>query len=92
MAGSEAEEASWGWALQQTFEKALKAWLQHLGINPPHSHDIARLLLLLEQAGIDVNPLLPRLPRRPLQPRDPAGEIPRSHHCRCARNDGGTGC
>lgn len=53
------EEASWGWALQQTFEKALKAWLQHLAIKPPHSHDIARLLVLLEQAGIDVNPLLP---------------------------------
>jgi len=55
----EVEEASWGWALQQTFEKTLKAWLQHLAVKPPHSHDIARLLVLLEQAGIDVNPLLP---------------------------------
>ena len=52
------EEASWGWALQQTFEKTLKAWLQHLGIKPPHSHDIARLLLLLEQDGVDVRELL----------------------------------
>jgi HEPN domain-containing protein len=52
------EEASWGWALQQTFEKTLKAWLQHLGIKPPHSHDIARLLVLLEQAGVDVRELL----------------------------------
>jgi HEPN domain-containing protein len=53
------EEASWGWALQQTFEKTLKAWLQYLGIKPPHSHDIARLLVLMEQAGVDVSELLP---------------------------------
>ncbi len=53
------EEASWGWALQQAFEKTLKAWLQHLGVKPPHSHDIARLLVLLEQAGVDVSELLP---------------------------------
>lgn len=52
------EEASWGWALQQSFEKTLKAWLQHLGVKPPHSHDIARLLVLLEQAGVDVRELL----------------------------------
>jgi HEPN domain-containing protein len=52
------EEASWGWALQQTFEKTLKAWLQHLGIKPPHSHDIARLLVLLERDGVDVRELL----------------------------------
>lgn len=52
------EEASWGWALQQSFEKTLKAWLQHLGIKPPHSHDIARLLVLLEQASVDVRELL----------------------------------
>lgn len=52
------EEASWGWALQQTFEKTLKAWLQQLGIKPPHSHDIARLLVLLEQTGVDVSQLM----------------------------------
>jgi HEPN domain-containing protein len=52
------EEASWGWALQQSFEKTLKAWLQHLGVKPPHSHDIARLLVLLEQAGVNVRELL----------------------------------
>jgi HEPN domain-containing protein len=55
---SDVEEASWGWALQQTLEKTLKAWLLQLGIKPPHSHDIARLLMLLEQAGVDVNQLL----------------------------------
>ncbi len=53
------DEASWGWAMQQTVEKTLKAWLQHLGVKPPHSHDIARLLVLLKQARIDVNQLLP---------------------------------
>ncbi|MFM8276420.1 MAG: HEPN domain-containing protein [Cyanobium sp.] len=53
------EEASWGWALQQTLEKTLKAWLLHLGVKPPHSHDIARLLLLLEQADVEVNQLQP---------------------------------
>lgn len=53
------EEASWGWAMQQCLEKTLKAWLQHLGVKPPHSHDMARLLVLLEQAGVDVNELLP---------------------------------
>jgi HEPN domain-containing protein len=55
----EVEEASWGWALQQTFEKTLKAWLHHLGIKPPHSHDISRLLVLLEQTGVDISGLLP---------------------------------
>jgi HEPN domain-containing protein len=53
------EEASWGWALQQAFEKTLKAWLHHLGVTPPHSHDIARLLVLLEQAGVAVSELQP---------------------------------
>ena len=53
------EEASWGWALQQSYEKTLKAWLHHLGVKPPHSHDIARLIVLLEQAGVDVSELLP---------------------------------
>jgi HEPN domain-containing protein len=47
----EVEEASWGWALQQTLEKTLKAWLRHLGVKPPRSHDIARLLVPLKQAG-----------------------------------------
>ena len=47
------EEASWGWAAQQCLEKALKAWLHVLGVQPPATHDIARLLLLLQQAGVD---------------------------------------
>ncbi|MFM7465311.1 MAG: HEPN domain-containing protein [Cyanobium sp.] len=53
------EEASWGWAMQQCIEKILKAWLSTLGLPVPRSHDIARLLLLLESAGMDVGELLP---------------------------------
>jgi HEPN domain-containing protein len=53
------EEASWGWALQQCIEKLLKAWLITLGLPVPRSHDIARLLLLLGSAGVDVSELLP---------------------------------
>jgi HEPN domain-containing protein len=45
------EEASWGWALQQTLEKTLKAWLRQVGVKPPPTHDIARLLVLLEQVA-----------------------------------------
>lgn len=53
------EEASWGWAAQQCLEKTLKAWLDILGIKPPATHDLARLLLLLAQAGVGVGDLLP---------------------------------
>lgn len=55
----EVEEASWGWAAQQCLEKALKAWLCTLDVKPPPTHDIARLLLLLEQSGVDISALLP---------------------------------
>ena len=51
--------ATCAWALQQTLEKTLQAWLRQLGVQPPHSHDIARLLVLLERTGVDVNQLLP---------------------------------
>ena len=56
---TDVEEASWGSAVQQCFEKMLKAWLISLGSEVPYSHDIARLLLLLEQADVDVTDLLP---------------------------------
>ncbi|MCX5926693.1 MAG: HEPN domain-containing protein [Cyanobium sp. LacPavin_0920_WC12_MAG_63_22] len=55
----EVEEASWGWAAQQCLEKTLKAWLHHLGSTPPSTHDISRLLLLLQEAGVEVKDLLP---------------------------------
>lgn len=53
------EEASWGWAMQQCIEKLLKTWSITLALPAPHSHDIARLLLQLESAGVDVSELLP---------------------------------
>lgn len=53
------EEASWGWATQQCLEKTLKAWLHAVGTKPPQTHDLARLLLLLQEAGVDITELLP---------------------------------
>ena len=38
----EVEEASWGWAAQQSLEKALKSWLHINGVKPPATHDLAR--------------------------------------------------
>ncbi len=38
-------EGAWGFWLQQAVEKALKAWLLHLGDDdPPLTHDLRRLL------------------------------------------------
>jgi HEPN domain-containing protein len=55
----EVEEASWGWAVQQCLEKTLKAWLHIVGTKPPQTHDLARLLLLLQDSGVDITDLLP---------------------------------
>ena len=55
----EVEEASWGWAAQQCLEKTLKAWLHIVGTKPPQTHDLARLLLLLQDSGVDITELLP---------------------------------
>jgi HEPN domain-containing protein len=49
-------EAVWGFQVQQTIEKALKAWLYLLGVEPPFTHDLVALLKLLEQAGIEIAP------------------------------------
>ena len=54
----EVEEASWGWAAQQCLEKTLKAWLHTTGVKPPATHDLARLLLLLEQSAVYITALL----------------------------------
>jgi hypothetical protein len=40
-------EGAWGFWLQQSVEKALKAWLVHLGTIPPPTHDLNRLLRML---------------------------------------------
>ena len=53
----EVEEASWGWATQQCLEKTLKAWLHTLGTKPPPTHDLARLLLLLQELDVNVGDL-----------------------------------
>ncbi len=48
-------EAVWGFQVQQTIEKALKAWLYLTGVEPPFTHDLVTLVKLLDQAGIDID-------------------------------------
>lgn len=43
-----------GFHAQQAIEKALKAWLSALGSEYPHTHDLGRLLLALEEGGAEV--------------------------------------
>lgn len=44
-----------GFHAQQAVEKSLKAWLAIRSIDFPLTHDLSRLLGLLEEAGIDVS-------------------------------------
>ncbi|MDX1251336.1 MAG: HEPN domain-containing protein [Gammaproteobacteria bacterium] len=44
---------------QQAVEKALKAWMSALGLIYPRTHDVGRLLTLLENRGEDVTPYWP---------------------------------
>lgn len=46
-------EGAWGFWMQQSIEKALKAWLILHGQTPPLTHDLNRLLLLLELHGVN---------------------------------------
>lgn len=48
-------EAVWGFQLQQTLEKALKAWLYALDEHPPFTHDLVALMKLLQRAGMDIS-------------------------------------
>jgi len=41
-------EGAWGFWLQQAVEKAIKAWLLQIGGDPPLTHALRRLVLLLE--------------------------------------------
>ena len=41
--------------MQQATEKGLKAWLHQLNLLPPRSHDLARLLLMLKDAGAPID-------------------------------------
>ncbi|MFN9644790.1 MAG: HEPN domain-containing protein [Cyanobacteriota bacterium] len=49
-------EAVWGFQVQQTIEKALKAWLYISGVEPPFTHVLVALLKVLEEVGIDIAP------------------------------------
>jgi HEPN domain-containing protein len=44
-----------GFHVQQAIEKCLKAWLCALGLSFPFSHDLNRLLVLLRDAGAEVD-------------------------------------
>ncbi len=44
-----------GFHVQQAVEKSLKAWLAVRKIEFPLTHDISRLLSLLEESGVDVD-------------------------------------
>lgn len=41
---------------QQAAEKAIKGLLLHFGVGFPYTHDLARLLTLVQQAGLAVPP------------------------------------
>ena len=46
-----------GFHAQQTIEKSLKAWLCAVGQTYPFSHDLNRLLVMLQSVGADVEAL-----------------------------------
>ncbi len=43
-----------GFHAQQAVEKALKAWIEHLGGSAPMSHNLVLLLSTLDDLGADV--------------------------------------
>ncbi|MBI4756820.1 MAG: HEPN domain-containing protein [Betaproteobacteria bacterium] len=51
-------DAIYGFHVQQSIEKVLKAWLLACGREYPFTHDLGRLIGLLEDAGEDVMPFL----------------------------------
>ena len=44
-----------GFHVQQTIAKSLKAWITAIGVEFPFIHNIARLLAILEENGCDVD-------------------------------------
>ena len=44
-----------GFHAQQVIEKSLKAWLCTLGQTYPYTHDLNRLLVMLQVQGVDVD-------------------------------------
>jgi HEPN domain-containing protein len=53
-----AEEASWGFQMQQAIEKAFKAWILSRDRRAPFTHDIAELLQVLREQGVEIAPYL----------------------------------
>lgn len=51
----EPEMEAAGFHLQQSVEKALKAWLAQMDISFPRTHDLSLLLGLLEDAGLAID-------------------------------------
>ena len=45
-----------GFHVQQTIAKSLKAWIIAIGVTFPFIHNLARLLAILEENGCDVEP------------------------------------
>jgi hypothetical protein len=48
-----------GFHAQQAIEKTFKAWLAQIDVEYPLTHDLSRLLLLLEESGQDVTDYWP---------------------------------
>ncbi|MCP9791458.1 HEPN domain-containing protein [Vulcanococcus limneticus Candia 3F8] len=53
-----ADEANWGFQIQQVVEKALKAWLFSLGDDPPFIHNLTALFQRITDRGGTVDPFL----------------------------------
>jgi HEPN domain-containing protein len=58
LAVDEADEASWGFQMQQAIEKAFKAWILSRDLKAPFTHDIADLLQILREQGIEISSYL----------------------------------
>ena len=52
-------DCSIGFLLQQATEKALKAWIHHLGGHAPFSHDLAALMTAVDELGGETSGLTP---------------------------------
>lgn len=57
--GSLFADEIFGFHVQQAIEKGLKAWLCAHGVMYPPTHDLARLLTLLERTGTEVHDFWP---------------------------------
>ena len=48
------DDEIFGFHVQQAIEKSLKAWIIAIGVEFPFTHNLARLLAILEENGCDV--------------------------------------